>query len=106
MAEHPDLELPRGCTTLCARPTYDGSVRTRRRPDNHPSFWHSRTATPLGAPADGLCAGCSRVILRGDTIRVDAELHVVHWDCWHRDLSWRARVSDDLPETEETASAH
>jgi hypothetical protein len=71
-------------------------VRTRRRPDNQARIWRAYKATPIGAPADGLCAGCSRAILRGDTIRVNDELQVVHWDCWHRDIEWRARVFDDL----------
>ena len=71
-------------------------VRTRRRPDNQATIWRAHKATPIGAPADGLCAGCSRAILRGDTIRVNAELQVVHWDCWHREIEWHARVFDDL----------
>jgi hypothetical protein len=71
-------------------------MRTRRRPDNEARFWRTHKATPIGAPADGLCASCSRAILRGDTIRVSPELRVVHWDCWHRDIEWRARVFDDL----------
>jgi hypothetical protein len=29
-------------------------------------------------------------------VRINKELHVVHWDCWHRDISWRSGVSDDL----------
>jgi hypothetical protein len=72
------------------------AVRTRRRPDNEPTMWRAHRATPIGAPADGLCADCSRAILRGDTIRVNPELRVVHWDCWHRNMEWRARVFDDL----------
>jgi hypothetical protein len=69
-------------------------VRIRRRPDNQSTIWRAHKATPIGAPADGLCAGCSRAIFRGDTIRVNQELRVVHWDCWHRHIEWRARVSD------------
>jgi hypothetical protein len=86
-------------------------VRTRRRPDNEPTIRRVRKATPIGAPADGLCAGCSRAILRGDTIRVNTELRVVHWDCWHRDIEWRARVFDDLlhfgaPRSDGASRAH
>jgi hypothetical protein len=72
-------------------------MRMTRKPDDVATFWRRHTASPIGAPADGLCAGCARVIRRGDTVRVSRELRVVHWDCWHRDISWRATVSDDLP---------
>lgn len=71
-------------------------MRISRKPDDVAPFWRRYKATPIGAPADGLCAGCHRAIFRGDTVRINKELHVVHWDCWHRDISWRSGVSDDL----------
>jgi hypothetical protein len=73
-------------------------MRIRRKPDDVATLWRRYTASPIGAPSDGLCAGCDRAIFRGDTVRVDRELRVVHWDCWHRDISWRSRVADNLPE--------
>ena len=72
-------------------------MRITRKPDDVATFWRRYKASPIGAPADGLCAGCDRAILRGDTVRVSKELRVVHWDCWHQEISWRASVSDDLP---------
>jgi hypothetical protein len=72
-------------------------MRTTRRPDDVTTLWSRSKASPIGAPSDGLCAGCGRAIFRGDTVRVTKELRVVHWDCWHRDIAWRASVSDDLP---------
>jgi hypothetical protein len=75
---------------------YGSAMRTSRKPDDVATFWRRYKATPIGAPADGLCAGCDRAIFRGDTVRISKELRVVHWDCWHRDLSWRSGVSDDL----------
>jgi hypothetical protein len=71
-------------------------------PDYVATFWRRYKATPIGAPVDGLCGGCDRAIFRGDTVRVDKELRVVHWDCWHRDISWRASVSEDLPSPQAT----
>jgi hypothetical protein len=71
-------------------------MRTSRKPDDVATFWRRYKATPIGAPADGLCAGCERAIFRGDTVRINKELRVVHWDCWHRDISRRSGVSDDL----------
>ena len=71
-------------------------MRMTRKPDDVATFWRRYKASPIGAPADGLCAGCERAIFRGDTVRINKELHVVHWDCWHRDISWRSGVSDDL----------
>jgi hypothetical protein len=81
---------------------YRSGMRTSRKPDDVATFWRRYKATPIGAPADGLCAGCDRAIFRGDTVRINKELHVVHWDCWHRDLSWRSGVSDDLSRPEAT----
>jgi hypothetical protein len=37
--------------------------------------------TPIGAPSDGLFATCRLTIKRGDTVRVNEDLLVVHWDC-------------------------
>ena len=75
---------------------YGSCMRMTRKPDDVATFWRRYKASPIGAPADGLCAGCHRAIFRGDTVRINKELHVVHWDCWHRDISWRSGVSDDL----------
>jgi hypothetical protein len=74
-------------------------MRATRKPDDVPRFWRRYKASPIGAPADGLCAGCARAIFRGDTIRVTYELRVVHFDCWHRELSWRSTVSDNMSAT-------
>jgi hypothetical protein len=76
-------------------------MRITRKPDDVATIWRRCTATPIGAPVDGLCAGCTRAIQRGDTVRVNKELRVVHWDCWHREISWRPTVSDDLVSTQE-----
>jgi hypothetical protein len=80
-------------------------MRITRKPDDVAKFWRRHTATPIGAPVGGLCAGCTRAIQRGDTVRVNRELRVVHWDCWARELSWRPSVSDDFSVTEEDAVA-
>jgi hypothetical protein len=84
---------------------YRTSMRVTHKPDDIATFWRRYQATPIGAPAAGLCSGCERAILRGDTVRVNQDLQVVHWDCWHRDLSWRAKVSDELPELQKNAPA-
>jgi hypothetical protein len=81
---------------------YLSGMRLTRKPDDVATFWRRHTASPIGAPADGLCAGCDRAIFRGDTIRVTKALRVVHWDCWNREISWRASVSDDLPSPQTT----
>ena len=82
---------------MASDPSYRWVMRITRKPDDVATFWRRYKASPIGAPADGLCGGCDRAIFRGDTVRVDKDLRVVHWDCWHRDISWRARVSEDLP---------
>jgi hypothetical protein len=80
-------------------------MRVTRRPDDAPRIWRRLRASAIGAPADGLCAGCSRAVFRGDTVRIDHQLRVVHFDCWHPRLSWRSTVSDDLPQPSDISSS-